>query len=134
MLGEMQSSDLVTLGAHTHTHRELVGQPGDTVREELARPIQLFEEQLGQRPWHFAYPRARFDERVEQFVQEYYDSAVVGGGRKATVTRFDPYRIPRVPVRASDGWLFFRLKVAGWLEAEESIYSALRGRRGRATP
>ena len=50
----------------------------------------------------------------------------LGGGQKATPAHFQPYRIPRLPIRRSDDWLFFRAKVQGWLASEEAVYAWLR--------
>jgi peptidoglycan/xylan/chitin deacetylase (PgdA/CDA1 family) len=126
MLAEMQTSGLVTLGAHTHSHPSLTGQSPDRITEELAYPIELFRQRLDCVPGHFAYPRAIWDEQVEEQVKRLYRTAVIADGQKAMATEFDPYRIPRIPIRASDGWLFFRAKIRGWLAAEEQLYAALR--------
>lgn len=126
MLGEMAESKLVTLGAHTHTHPNLAGQSQDQVIEELAKPKALFRERLGLEVRHFAYPKALWNPAVEKLVAEYYDTAVISGGRKATPEHFNPHRIPRIPIRRSDGWLFFRAKMRGWLAGEEALYVRLR--------
>jgi peptidoglycan/xylan/chitin deacetylase (PgdA/CDA1 family) len=125
MLGEMQASGLVTVGAHAHSHRTLVGLLPDGVTEELVQSMALFRKRLGQVPEHFAYPRGLWDEEVERQVKGMYRSAVIGGGEKAVASEFDRYRIPRIPIRRSDGWFFFQAKVRGWLAAEERVYSAL---------
>jgi len=126
MLGEMHESGLVSIGAHTHTHPILTELSDDQVADELGRPIECFQRRLGFQPKHFAYPRARCSTTVRQQVSQYYSSAVVGGGRPATSICFDRYRIPRVPVRRSDGWRFFRAKMRGWLMEEEATYERLR--------
>lgn len=125
MLRELRESKLITLGAHSHSHRTLAGQPADRVREDLLRSRELFHQHLGQVPEHFAYPRGVWDGDVERQVRGMYRSAVIGGGEKAVASGFDPYRIPRIPIRTSDGWFFFRAKVRGWLAAEERVYSTL---------
>lgn len=125
MLGEMAASGLVTLGAHTHTHPVLVGQPPDRVEEEIAGPLALFERRLGLRPRHFAYPRAEWDAATREVAVRYYETAAAGGGYRATAHGFDAYAIPRLPIRRSDGWLFFRAKLAGWLDGEERVYARL---------
>jgi len=132
MLGEMAASGLVTLGAHTHTHPVLVGQPADRVEEEMAGPLSLFERRLGLRPRHFAYPRAEWDAAAREAAARYYETAAAGGGYRATAQGFDRYAIPRLPIRRSDGWLFFRAKLAGWLDGEERVYAGLRGAAGIA--
>jgi peptidoglycan/xylan/chitin deacetylase (PgdA/CDA1 family) len=126
MLGEMASSGLVTTGAHTHTHVYLDNEPEDKVIEELAIPQELFRQRLGLDVRHFAYPKALWNPAVEKLVAKYYASAVIGGGYKATPEGFNPYRIPRVPIRCSDGWFFFLAKKRGWLAGEEALYVKLR--------
>lgn len=125
MLGEMANSGLVTIGAHTHTHVYLDNEPADKVSEELAIPLELFRQRLGLDVRHFAYPKALWNPTVEKLVANYYATAVIGGGCKATPNGFNPYRIPRVPIRCSDGWFFFLAKLRGYLSSEEAFYSKL---------
>lgn len=125
MLGEMASSGLVTIGAHTHTHVYFDNEPADKVIEELAIPQELFHQRLGLDVRHFAYPKALWNSAVEKLVANYYATAVIGGGCKATPNGFNPYRIPRVPIRCSDGWFFFLAKLRGYLAGEEGLYSKL---------
>jgi peptidoglycan/xylan/chitin deacetylase (PgdA/CDA1 family) len=126
MLGEMAESGLVTLGAHTHTHPVLTEVSLSQVEEELAKPIDLFQRRLGIRPTHFCYPRAVWRDDIEQLVARYYRSAAVGGGTRAKPVGFHRYRIPRLPIRRSDGWKFFRAKIDGRMANEEELYSRLR--------
>ena len=69
-----------TIAAHTATHplltelsREVDGL--DRVEKEFTECNQAFEERLGFRPDHFAYPVGGYDEQVEQIVQRYYRTA-----------------------------------------------------------
>lgn len=126
MLGEMQQSGLVTLGAHTHTHVYLPGSSQDQVIEELVKPKELFQRRLGLEVRHFAYPKALWNQTVENLVVQHYASAVISGGKKARPHQFNPYRIPRIPIRRSDGWFFFRAKTRGALSGEEDLYDDLR--------
>jgi peptidoglycan/xylan/chitin deacetylase (PgdA/CDA1 family) len=131
MLGEMAESGLVTLGAHTHTHPLLTEVSLDQVEEELAKPIALFQQRLGMTPQHFCYPRAVWNPGIERLVARKYKSAVVGGGQWATPSTFHPYRIPRLPIRRSDGWTYFRAKVEGRMANEEKLYAWMRQALGR---
>jgi peptidoglycan/xylan/chitin deacetylase (PgdA/CDA1 family) len=126
MLAEMAASGLVTIGAHTHTHPNLVEMDERQLTEELERPLDLFRQRLGLDVPHFAYPKAAWDQRTEAAVRCFYRSAVVSGGQRAHPNRFDAYRIPRLPIRRSDGWLFFQAKLAGRLDGEEALYTRLR--------
>jgi peptidoglycan/xylan/chitin deacetylase (PgdA/CDA1 family) len=131
MLGEMAESGLVTLGAHTHTHPVLTEVSVDQVEEELAKPVALFQQRLGTAPQHFCYPRAIWSAEVEKLVMRHYQSAVVGGGQWALPSGFHPYRIPRLPIRRSDGWTYFRAKVEGRMANEEALYARMRRVLGR---
>lgn len=130
MLGEMVASGLVTLGAHTHTHPRLTECNAAQIEEELARPIELFRRELGIIPQHFCYPQARWNPTVEQLVQKQYRTAVIGTGAWATAKGFNPYRIPRLPIRRSDNWLYFQAKVKRKMANEEAFYARLGRLRG----
>jgi peptidoglycan/xylan/chitin deacetylase (PgdA/CDA1 family) len=127
MLGEMAASGLVTVGAHTHTHPILTNESETRVEEELAKPLEIFRARLGIKVQHFAYPKALWNQKVETLVTQHYASAVICDERKAIPNHFNPYRIPRIPIRHSDGWLFFLAKTRGWLEGEEALYDKLHG-------
>ena len=126
MLGEMMASGLITVGAHTHTHPVLTMCTSEQVAEELVRPLELFQRELGIIPKHFCYPQARWNLTVESQVKVHYQSAVIGTGLWATGGMFDPYRVPRIPVRRSDGWRYFQAKVTGRMLNEEALYNWLR--------
>ena len=128
-LGKMEESGLVTLGAHTHSHRPLPGMTAEQVSEELERSNETFKRRLGFVPRHFAYPFALEDKTSDSVVRRYYETAVIGGGVKASPGCHDSHRIPRVPVRRSDGWLFFLAKMLGRLAAEEKVYGYFRRKR-----
>jgi len=125
MLEEIVKSNLVSIGAHTHTHPVLTDVPEAQVREELATPLELFRNRLGVAVSHFAYPKALWDQKVEPLVKEYYSSAVICEETVARPDQFDPYRIPRIPIRRSDGWFFFLAKIRSRLEGEEAMYARL---------
>jgi hypothetical protein len=131
MIGRMVESGLLTLGAHTHRHPDLVGLPEARIVEELETCRDLIRQRVGVEVRHFAYPRALRDEAAERVVSRYFETAVVGGGAKALPERHRPYRIPRVPVRRSDGLAFFRARIAGRLALEERLYERLHALTGR---
>lgn len=52
---EMQGSDLVEFGTHTHTHRNFRRRPAE-FEEDLRTSIEVIEGRLGQRPDLFSFP------------------------------------------------------------------------------
>ncbi|WP_420411004.1 polysaccharide deacetylase family protein [Roseibium sp.] len=53
---QLASDPLVTIGAHTHDHFALARLDPDLARADIDKGLQRLEDELGQRPKHFAYP------------------------------------------------------------------------------
>ncbi|MGD2061627.1 MAG: polysaccharide deacetylase family protein [Acidimicrobiia bacterium] len=128
-VNRMLESGLMTLGAHTHTHRDLRSASHEEVEEELGRSDELIATRTGVAPRHFAYPWGYWSETADPAVREHYESAVLGGS-PATRRALSEYQIPRFPVQRSDGWEFFPARLRGGLLLEERVRRWLRGYRG----
>jgi peptidoglycan/xylan/chitin deacetylase (PgdA/CDA1 family) len=134
-LAELDSSDLVTVGSHTHGHQLLDRLDAHRVDDELDRSIDLLGEHLGAPPEHFAYPKAVAGSTVaEAAVRRRFRSAVLAGTRSNRPGQ-DPHRLHRSPVQRSDGERWFRRKVDGGLALEDDLRRAANRvrHRGRTT-
>lgn len=127
MLRSLHGSPLVTLGSHTHSHRELPSLSDDEVVREIELALERFGDELGFRPVHFAYPRGAWDERCERIVGRYHRSMALIEGGTAVATGFSPGRIPRMGIGRSDGMRWFRPKLRGRLDSEERLKAQLKG-------
>lgn len=114
----MAASGLLTLGAHTHTHRDLRGVSEADVAEELDVSNRLIEERCGITPRHFAYPKGYWDPIAEVLVAQRYETAALGAGPPVTGAT-DLHRVHRVAVQKSDGLVFFRKKMKSGMRWEE---------------
>lgn len=125
---EMLDTGLLTLGAHTHTHRDLRGVEQEDVLRELEVSNDIIEQRTGVTPRHFAYPWGYWAERAHGAVAETYETAVLG----APLWRsgFDTHQIFRFPVQLSDGARWFYARLSGGLLLEEWTRRRLRGYRG----
>ncbi len=123
---EMIEEGPVTLGAHTHTHRDLRGLTVGQIEDELDESNYLIERHTGQRPKHFAYPKGYWAADAEPLVRRRYETAVLGGGPPITGAT-DRYRLSRVPVQQSDGLFFFKRKLLRGMRLEEQVRSRLKG-------
>ena len=124
-LGEAVASGLVTVGAHTHTHRALSRATEQVAEDEMRRSKDLIEDRLGVACRHFAYPFAVGSPEADRVARRMFDSAALDAWKTNRRGQFDPHRLGRMPVLASDGQLFFRAKVRGMLEREALAYRAL---------
>ncbi len=127
-VGEMAASGLVSVGSHTHTHRDLDRLSAAEADEECERSNAVLLGRTGVAPDVFAYPRAVIGN--EDVVAKRYRWAVAGDGTKNLPGRVDPHRLSRTPVRASDGFFFFRRRLDGIAPLEDRLYDRLR-RPGR---
>lgn len=116
-LRELTADGLFRCGSHTWSHRVLPGAPDAALDRELGTARQELEQQLGVPVPDFCYPKSLWDRRTAAAVRRCYDTAVVGGSRKA-VPPLDLLCLPRVPVVLSDTFGLFQAKLAGRLPGE----------------
>jgi peptidoglycan/xylan/chitin deacetylase (PgdA/CDA1 family) len=124
-LADMAATGLVTVGSHTHSHALMDRFPPDEVERELDVSIELVAEHLGEKPEHFAYPKAvPGSEFADRAVRERFRSAVLGGGGVNRYGRTDPHRLARASVQASDSHDWFVRKLDGGLALEGRLRRA----------
>ncbi len=121
-LRDAAATGLVTVGAHTHTHRLLDRCSLAVVREELDRSNARIEDEIGTTPQHFAYPKAvRAGGLAEVEVKRRYVTAAVAGTRPNQPGRVDPHRLYRSPIQVADGWEGFHRKLVGGMRGEDDL-------------
>lgn len=128
---EMKRSELITFGAHTHTHADVRRMDESTIEREIGLSNQLIAERLGHVPAHFAYPWGRTTTAAETAVRRAYRTAVVGGTTKNVYGEIDLFALRRVPVQRSDGCTFFKLKMGSYLRGEDRLRALAETRRRR---
>ncbi len=134
-VGRMMESGLVTLGSHTHTHRDLSRLSPAAVEEELEHADGLIRRRLGVTPAHFAYPWGRPAAAAHDLIAARYRSVALGGTGRNPFTRFDPAALVRCPIQRSDGYWLFPLKLRSYLDGEEWFRRAAHlGEREREAP
>lgn len=126
-LRAMAASGWVTVGSHTHTHRQFVRQePYGDLRGELVESKTLIEQHVGQPCDALAWPWGEYRKSWWPMLQELgYRLAVttdVGANRAGT----SPFQIARLNVhRADSGWFAQRIALhsrAAWAEGYGFIY------------
>jgi peptidoglycan/xylan/chitin deacetylase (PgdA/CDA1 family) len=129
-LRDALTTDLVTIGSHTHHHLLLDRVPPDVVDDELNRSIDLIGEHLGVTADHFAYPKAvPGSPHADREVRRQFRTAALGGNRPNAPGRTDPHRLRRSPIQASDGMRWFVRKAGGGMALEEELRQRINRRR-----
>ena len=129
-VSEMIDSGLLTVGAHTHTHRDLRTASSDELLREFESSDELINDRLGFYPDHFAYPWGYWSDAADALVRGRYSSAVLGAPPVRKPAGYDPYLVHRFPVQLSDGSLWFKARIRRGLLVEEAVRRGLRGYRG----
>ncbi len=120
-LNELRSSDLVTIGSHTHRHLLLDRLDPATVADELDRSIDLLQSHLDVAVEHFAYPKAvAGSSAAEAAVRTRFRSAVLAGTR-SNHPGADLHRLNRSPIQPTDGSVWFRRKARGGMRLEDDL-------------
>jgi peptidoglycan/xylan/chitin deacetylase (PgdA/CDA1 family) len=125
-VGEAASTGLVAVGSHTHGHADLSRATEGQAEDEMRRSRALVEDHLGRACRHFAYPWAVGSPAADRAARRTFYTAALDAWRTNRRGSIDPYRLGRTPILRSDGWAFFRAKVAGMLDGEALVYRALR--------
>ena len=129
-LRDAQSTGLVTVGSHTHSHALLDRLPAVDVAHELDRSRELIEQRLGTTPAHFAYPKAvAGSAAAAAAVRARFRSAALAGTRPNPYGRTDPYRLARSPIQRADGMTWFRRKLDGGMGLEDRLRTLANRRR-----
>jgi peptidoglycan/xylan/chitin deacetylase (PgdA/CDA1 family) len=118
------------IGSHTDGHALLDRLDAPTVAAELDRSIERIAEHVGERPAHFAYPKAVVAAPAgEREVRARFRSAALAGTHANRFGDTDPWRLARSPVQVSDGMDWFRRKLDGGLTAEDGLRTLLNRHR-----
>ena len=125
-LREAASDPLVTIGAHSKSHREFTSLSDAEIAMEMTAAAGRFERELGFVPKHFAYPRGQWNRRVAAAISQYCVSAVTASGMLSTASAAHIHAIPRVAVRRSDTGRWFPHRAQGQLYAEDWLITALK--------
>src|SRR5262249_11182422 len=122
-LRDALTTDVLTVGSHTHTHALFDRLSPTDAAGELDRSVGLVRERLGVDADHFAYPKALppVSPFVEQEVRTRFRSAAVAGGHVNRWGATDPWRLGRTPVQVSDGTEWFERKLRGGLWFEGAV-------------
>jgi peptidoglycan/xylan/chitin deacetylase (PgdA/CDA1 family) len=123
-VGELSTSGLVAFGSHSRSHRTFDSLSRAEAAEECATSRATIERRVGAEVEAFAYPDGVVAH--EDIVGAHYRVGVGADGAKNVPSSLSPYRLSRVPVRASDGTFFFRRRLAGLAPLEDRLYDRLR--------
>lgn len=93
----------VTIGAHGHTHNSLPLMPREKAQADIARSMERFEAELGEKPALFAYPFGEWSAAVRDVVAEAGYAAGFGQHSGILHGAHDSFWLPRFPMNETYG-------------------------------
>lgn len=128
-VNDMLATGLATVGAHTHTHRDLRHLTETEILEELETCDTLIAKNTSVDPQHFAYPKGWWTAAADPKVRARYRTAVLGSGLPFSADR-DPHLINRVPIQSTDYFLYAIRKLRTGMRLEDFVRRRLDGYTG----
>lgn len=112
-LEEIASVNLVTIGAHTHTHPRLNRIAPAELERECLISRTLLRERLGVEPTHFATPYGTYTKAVSAIASRFFETVAVGGWKPNSPQDWNPSRVWRVPALPTASLEVFARSLAG---------------------
>jgi peptidoglycan/xylan/chitin deacetylase (PgdA/CDA1 family) len=109
---ELLSGGLVSLGAHTKTHRALSSLGRTEIEEELTESLQRCTQLSGRRVAGLSYPFGAYDGRVKKAAAQCGFDYAIGMHESPIFPGAGAYSMPRAHVRNMDGSSFERYLTA----------------------
>ncbi|MEW6523123.1 MAG: polysaccharide deacetylase family protein [Bacillota bacterium] len=116
----LKMSDLVEIGAHTHSHVQLSRVSLDILERELIANLEVVYRRINRVPRFFSYPWGQRQDLAaggEALLRRFFDGAVTtlfGADNRAH--RISPFRLRRVMVGPDDDLAVFAAKASGGLD------------------
>ena len=102
---EIESSDLATIGNHSHTHEYLIDWEEKKVRDDLEKSIKIFVKELGYSPKLFSYPFGEYSTILKKIVTDLNFEFAFGQHSGVIDSSKDFLELPRFPINEKYGVL-----------------------------
>ena len=102
---EVATSDLVTIGNHSHTHEYLIDWEDNKIKSDLKTSMQIFKKELGYSPKIFSYPFGEYSSNLKKIVDDLDFEFAFGQHSGVIDTTKDFLELPRFPINEKYGEL-----------------------------
>ncbi len=100
---EIESSGLITIGNHSHSHEYLIDWKEDKIKEDLKKSIEIFNKELGFSPKLFSYPFGEYSTALKKIVSDLNFKFAFGQHSGVIDLSKDFLELPRFPINEKYG-------------------------------
>jgi len=102
---EVDASNLVTVGNHSHSHEYLIDWEDDKIKYDLETSIKIFKKELGYSSIFFSYPFGEYSSNLKKIVQDLNFKYAFGQHSGVIDRTKDFFELPRFPINEKYGEL-----------------------------
>ena len=102
---EITTSNLVTIGNHSHSHEYLVDWKENQIKSDLETSIKIFKKELGYSPKIFSYPFGEYSNNLKKIVSDLNFKFAFGQHSGVIDPTKDFLELPRFPINEKYGEL-----------------------------
>ena len=102
---EISSSNLVTIGNHSHSHEYLIDWEDNKIKLDLETSIKIFQKELGYSPKFFSYPFGEYSNNLKKIVSDLNFEFAFGQHSGVIDQTKDFLELPRFPINEKYGEL-----------------------------
>ena len=102
---EIESSGLVTIGNHSHSHEYLIDWSANAIKNDLEKSIKIFKEKLGHSPKLFSYPFGEYSTTLKKIVTDLNFKFAFGQHSGVIDSSKNFLELPRFPINEKYGEL-----------------------------
>jgi len=102
---EIDSSDIGTIGNHSHSHEYLIDWENNKAKDDLKNSIKIFQKELGYSPKIFSYPFGEYSNSLKKIVSEMSFEFAFGQHSGVIDVTKDFLELPRFPINEKYGEL-----------------------------
>ena len=102
---EIASSNLVTIGNHSHSHEYLIDWNEKEIRKDLEKSIEIFNKELGYSPNLFSYPFGEYSSVLKKIVSDLNFKFAFGQHSGVIDLSKNFLELPRFPINEKYGEL-----------------------------
>ena len=102
---EIEKSNLVIIGNHSHSHEYLIDWKDDKIKFDLNTSIKIFKKELGYSPKIFSYPFGEYSSNLKKIVSDLNFKFAFGQHSGVIDPTKDFLELPRFPINEKYGEL-----------------------------
>ena len=100
---EIESSNLATIGNHSHSHEYLIDWEDSKIKSDLKNSIKIFTKEIGYSPKVFSYPFGEYSSNLKKIVSDLNFEFAFGQHSGVVDTTKDLLEMPRFPINEKYG-------------------------------